>query len=184
MAQGRRVERLASLLRREISELLNGGIRDARVHQGMVSITRVDVAGDLQHGKIFVSVFGSEEQQRQAIEGLKAATPYVRGELGRRLRLRRMPELIFVLDRGLERGTAVLGLLQGLERERLLRESPTAPDQATSDQAAPDDAAPDEDALDEAAPDEATAAVPNGEPAPLLSRIPEASGEGSDGFEG
>jgi ribosome-binding factor A len=126
MAHGRRVERLASLMRREISELLSGGIRDARVHQGMVSITRVDVAGDLQHCKIFVSVFGSQELQEQAIEGLKAATPYVRGELGRRLRLRRMPELIFVLDRGLERGTAVLGLLRELERERLRRESDPA----------------------------------------------------------
>jgi ribosome-binding factor A len=122
MAQGRRVERLASLIRREISDLLSTGIRDARVHQGMVSITRVEVAGDLQHSKIFVSVFGTEEQQRQALEGLKAATPYVRGELGRRLRLRRMPELIFHLDRGLERGTAVLGLLQRLEQERLQRE--------------------------------------------------------------
>jgi ribosome-binding factor A len=122
MAQGRRVERLASLIRREISELLSTGIRDARVHQGMLSITRVDVAGDLQHCKIFVSVYGSEGQQREAIVGLKAATPYVRGELGRRLRLRRMPELIFLLDRGLERGTAVLGLLQELERERHRRE--------------------------------------------------------------
>jgi ribosome-binding factor A len=122
MAQGRRVERLASLIRREISDLLSTGIRDARVHQGMVSITRVEVAGDLQHSKIFVSVYGTEEQQRQALEGLKAATPYVRGELGRRLRLRRMPELIFLLDRGLERGTAVLGLLQRLEQERLQRQ--------------------------------------------------------------
>jgi len=130
MAQGRRVERLASLMRREISDLLSSGIRDARVHQGMISITRVDVAGDLQHCKIFVSVYGSEEEQSQVIEGLKAATPYVRGELGRRLRLRRMPELIFLLDRGLERGTAVLGLLQELERDRLRREEgePTPPE--------------------------------------------------------
>lgn len=128
MAHSRRVERLASLIRREISELLSSGIRDARVHQGMVSITRVDVAGDLQHCKIFISVYGTQDQQGQALEGLKAATPYVRGELGRRLQLRRMPELVFLLDRGLERGTAVLGLLQGLERERINRQEgdPTA----------------------------------------------------------
>lgn len=122
MAQGRRVERLASLLRREISELLSSGIRDARVHQGMVSITSVEVAGDLQHCKIYVSVFGTEEQKGQALEGLKAATPYVRGELGRRLQLRRIPELVFLLDRGLERGSTVLGLLHGLEQERLQRQ--------------------------------------------------------------
>ncbi|MFN7678522.1 MAG: 30S ribosome-binding factor RbfA [Cyanobacteriota bacterium] len=121
MAQGRRVERVASLMRREISDLLSSGIRDARVHQGMVSVTSVDVAGDLQHCKVFVSVYGTEEERGQAMEGLKAATPYVRGELGRRLALRRIPEVLFVLDRSLERGSAVLGLLNALERERLHR---------------------------------------------------------------
>lgn len=118
MAQGRRVERVASLVRREISELLTTSIRDARVHQGLVSITSVEVAGDLQHCKIFVSVYGSEEERRQALEGLKAATPYVKGELGRRLQLRRTPEVVFQVDRSLERGSAVLGLLHKLEQER------------------------------------------------------------------
>ena len=58
MAQGRRVKRVAALIRKETSELLISGIRDERVHQGMVSITDVEVAGDLQHCKIFVSIFG------------------------------------------------------------------------------------------------------------------------------
>ena len=58
MAQGRRVERVAALIRKEVSELMINGIRDERVHQGMVSITEVEVSGDLQHCKIFVSVFG------------------------------------------------------------------------------------------------------------------------------
>jgi ribosome-binding factor A len=119
MAQGRRVERVASLIRKEVSELLSSSIRDARVHQGMVSVTNVDVAGDLQHCKIFVSVFGTEEERRQALEGLKAATPYVKGELGRRLKLRRTPEVVFQDDRSLERGSAVLGLLSELEQKRL-----------------------------------------------------------------
>ncbi|MEB3304441.1 MAG: 30S ribosome-binding factor RbfA [Cyanobium sp.] len=118
MAQGRRVERVASLIRREISELLCTSVRDARVHQGMVSITGVEVAGDLQHCKIFVSVYGSDEERRQALEGLKAASPYLRGELGRRLELRRTPEVVFHEDRSLERGSAVLGLLQSLEQQR------------------------------------------------------------------
>ena len=118
MAQSRRVERVASLIRREISELLIGGIKDERVSQGMVSITNVEVAGDLQHCKIFVSVFGSEDDRSQAMAGLKSATPFVKGELGRRLKMRRTPELLFVLDRGIERGTSVLGLLNQLERER------------------------------------------------------------------
>jgi ribosome-binding factor A len=118
MAQGRRVERVAALIRREISDLLCSSIRDVRVHQGMVSITGVEVAGDLQHCKIFVSVYGTEEERQQALEGLKAATPYVRGELGRRLQLRRTPEVVFLEDRSLARGSAVLGLLSELEQKR------------------------------------------------------------------
>jgi ribosome-binding factor A len=143
MAQGRRVERVASLMRREISDLLSTGIRDARVHQGMVSITGVDVAGDLQHCKVFVSVYGTEEERSLAMEGLKAATPYVRGELGRRLALRRIPEVLFVLDRSLERGSAVLGLLNALERERLHRppDGPSPSDGASSSDASPTPAA-------------------------------------------
>lgn len=118
MAQGRRVERVAALIRREISELFQTGIRDERLHQGMVSITHVDLARDLQHCRIHVSVFGSEEQRQQAMDGLRSATPFLKGELGRRLQLRRTPELVFCLDRGLEQGSAVLGLLHQLERER------------------------------------------------------------------
>ena len=118
MAQGRRVERVAALIRKEVSQLLISGVRDERVHQGMVSITNVDVAGDLQHCKIFVSVFGEAEAQAQVLEGLQAASGFLRGELGRRLQMRRAPEVVFQLDRGLERGTTVLGLLNRLEDER------------------------------------------------------------------
>lgn len=140
MAQGRRVERVASLIRKEISELLSTGIRDGRVHQGMVSITSVEVAGDLQHCKIFVSVFGTEEERSQALEGLKAATPFVRGELGRRLQLRRTPEVVFQLDRSLERGSTVLGLLSELEQDRLRREQGKTPSSGSPslEQSSPD----------------------------------------------
>ncbi len=118
MAQGRRVERVAALIRREVSELLVNGIRDERVHQGMVSVTQVEVAGDLQHCRIRVSVLGSEQERQQVLEGLKAASSYVKGELGRRLKMRRTPEVVFQIDRGLERGASVLGLLNKLEEER------------------------------------------------------------------
>ena len=121
MAQGRRVERMAALIRREVSELLVNGIKDERVHQGMVSVTHADVAGDLQHCRIFVSVLGSNEDRQLVLDGLKAAAPYVKGELGRRLKMRRTPEVVFLLDKGLERGTTVLGLLGRLEADRLVR---------------------------------------------------------------
>ena len=118
MAQGRRVERVAALIRKETSELLINGIRDERVHKGMVSITSVEVAGDLQRCKIFVSIFGEPNDQNEVLEGLEAASGYLRGELGRRLQMRRAPEVKFQLDRGLEKGTSVLGLLNQLEDQR------------------------------------------------------------------
>jgi ribosome-binding factor A len=124
MAQGRRVERIAALIRREVSELLRSGIKDERIHSGLVSVTHAEVAGDLQHCRVFVSVLGSEDDRNQVLEGLKAAAPYVKGELGRRLRLRRTPEVAFQLDRGLERGTSVLELLHRLEEKRQERGEP------------------------------------------------------------
>jgi len=118
MADSRRVERVAALIRREMSELLINGIRDERVQLGMISITAVQVAGDLQHCRIYVSVLGSDAERDQALEGLRCASSYVKGELSRRMKLRRTPEVVFYLDKGLEKGTAVLGVLQRLENER------------------------------------------------------------------
>jgi ribosome-binding factor A len=118
MAQGRRVERIAALIRREVSELLLSGIKDERIHSGMVSITHVELAGDLQHCRIFVSVLGSDADRARVLEGLRAASAYVKGEIGRRLRLRRTPEVAFQLDRGLDRGGTVLELLGRLEEAR------------------------------------------------------------------
>ncbi|MCT4365860.1 MAG: 30S ribosome-binding factor RbfA [Synechococcaceae cyanobacterium MAG-AL1] len=145
MAQGRRVERVAALIRREVSELLVHGLKDERIALGMVSVTTVEVAGDLQHCKIFVSIFGSEDDRQEALAGLKSATPFVKGELGRRLKLRRTPEVIFQLDRGIEKGTTVLGLLNQLGRQRLERgEIP-----AGSDEAAVGEPGVDQPSLDE-----------------------------------
>jgi len=130
MAQSRRVERVAASIRREVSELLVNGIKDDRVSLGMVSVTNVEVAGDLQHCKIFVSVYGTPEVQQQALAGLRSAASYVKGELSRRLNMRRTPEVIFHLDRGIEKGTSVLGLLNQLEQQRQERgEVPEGSDQ-------------------------------------------------------
>ncbi|MCX5946203.1 MAG: 30S ribosome-binding factor RbfA [Cyanobacteria bacterium] len=126
MAQGRRVERVAASIRREVSELLVNGIKDDRVNLAMVSVTNVDVAGDLQHCKVHVSIFGTEADRQQALEGLQSASSYVKGELSRRLNMRRTPEVIFLLDRGIEKGTTVLGLINKLGAERLVKGEPPA----------------------------------------------------------
>ncbi|KAB8332045.1 30S ribosome-binding factor RbfA [Scytonema tolypothrichoides VB-61278] len=120
MATDRRVSRVAELIKREVSQMLLNGIKDDRVGTGMVSVTDVDVSGDLQHAKIFVSIYGTEEAKAETMAGLKSATGYVRSELGARVRLRRTPEVVFIEDRSIERGTKVLSLLNKLQLERQL----------------------------------------------------------------
>lgn len=118
MATDRRVARVAELIKREVGQMLISDIKDDRVGVGMVSVTEVDVSGDLQHAKIFVSIYGTDAARAATMEGLKSATGYVRSALGQRIRLRRTPEVIFVEDRSIERGTQVLSLLNRLEAER------------------------------------------------------------------
>lgn len=118
MATSRRVARVSEQIKREVSKMLLHDIKDDRVGAGMVSVTDVDVSGDLQHAKIFVSVYGTEEAKAETMAGLKSATGYVRSELGQRIRLRRTPEVLFVEDRSLERGDKVLNLINQLSRDR------------------------------------------------------------------
>ncbi|MBW4583187.1 MAG: 30S ribosome-binding factor RbfA [Tildeniella nuda ZEHNDER 1965/U140] len=118
MATSRRVERVAELIKREVSQMLLSGIKDDRVGSGIVSVTDVQVAGDLQHAKVFVSIYGTSEAKAETMAGLKSATGFVRSELGQRIRLRRTPEVIFLEDSSLERGDKVLSLLNRLSQER------------------------------------------------------------------
>ncbi|BAZ03410.1 30S ribosome-binding factor RbfA [Calothrix sp. NIES-3974] len=117
MATNRRVSRVAELIRREVSQMLLHDIKDDRVGMGMVSVTDVDVSGDLQHAKIYVSIYGNDEAKAQTMAGLKSATGYVRSELGARVRLRRTPEVVFIEDKSIERGSRVLSLLNKISLE-------------------------------------------------------------------
>ena len=115
MANSRRVSRVSSLIKREVSQMLLHDIKDDRVGAGMVSVTEVDVSGDLQHATIFVSIYGSEQAQAETMEGLKSSTSFVRRELSHRMRLRRSPEVIFRQDHSLERGDRMVHLLNQIK---------------------------------------------------------------------
>lgn len=119
MANDRRVARVSSSIKREISQMLMMGIKDERVGSGMISVTDVEVSGDLQHAKVFVSIYGTEDAKAEAMDGLHASEGYVRREIGKRVRLRRTPTVTFHEDLSLERGTRVLSLLNKLEADRL-----------------------------------------------------------------
>jgi ribosome-binding factor A len=108
-----RVARLDQLLQEEISAVLAREVHDPRI--GFVTVTDVDVAPDLRHATVWVSVIGPEEERRETVRALGRAMPFVRGRLGR-LRLKRIPELHLRVDDSVERGARVLRLIDELER--------------------------------------------------------------------
>ena len=110
-----RTDRLDELLREEISAVIQRDVDDPRV--GFVTITDVEVAPDLRHAKVWVSVIGSEQERRDTLRALNRAMPFVRQRLGK-LRLKRIPELHVKLDTTAERGTRVLRILDDLESGR------------------------------------------------------------------
>ncbi len=141
MPTDRRVSRVAAQIKREVSQILMQEVKDDRVGSGMVSITDVEVAGDLQHVKIFVSIYGSEEARQETMVGLRAATGYIRSTLGQRVRLRRTPEVVFLEDRSLERGDKMLSLLNHISENRKPDED-QQPLEDSSEQYIPDTSQP------------------------------------------
>ena len=106
---GRRVERLNEQFRRELTEILHGEAKDPRV--GQATITAVRAAPDLSFARVFVAPGANEGVEQELLEGLRAALPFVRRELGARMRIRRVPELRFEIDRALAYGQRIEQLL-------------------------------------------------------------------------
>ena len=105
-----RIERLNNLIRHEISDLLQRQVKDPRLGN-LVTVTEVSVSPDLRQAKIFVSHMGSEQEKRETLSVLAAASGFFRKELARRLKLRRIPELSFQWDESIERGARLLHLI-------------------------------------------------------------------------
>ena len=108
-----RLDRVDELLREEIGAVLAREVNDPRV--GFVTITRVETTPDLARALVWVSVIGTPAERTSAIRALEHAMPFVRRQLGARIRIRRIPELHVRLDESIERGTRVLKLLDDLE---------------------------------------------------------------------
>ncbi|MBI2847167.1 MAG: 30S ribosome-binding factor RbfA [Chloroflexi bacterium] len=112
-----RTLRINNLLREEISDLLQHQVRDPRLGH-IVSITEVETSTDLRHARVFISVLGTEENKKEAMEGIATASNFLRRELARRLSLRRIPELTFSRDDSIERGTRLLKLIDEVSKDK------------------------------------------------------------------
>lgn len=109
-----RAQRVGEEIKKEISEIIRLELKDPAL-QGMTSVTDAEVSRDLSHARIYVSIFAAEPEQAAVLKVLEKATGFIRSELGKRLRLRHIPELVFKLDRSMEYGFHIDGVLKKLD---------------------------------------------------------------------
>ena len=112
----RRIERLNSMILRDLSQTLRTEVKDPRV-TGVVSITRVDTSADYQHAKVYVSVYGTLREKETTMAALESASGFMRRQLRGRLETRNVPILRFLLDETLAEGNQMLDLIDSLIAE-------------------------------------------------------------------
>lgn len=109
-----RANRIAEQMKKEMGDIISMKIKDPRV--GFVTVTDVEVTGDLQQATIYISVLGSEKEKQDSLLGLTKAKGFIRSEIGKRIRLRKTPELIFEFDEALAYGNRIETILRDLNK--------------------------------------------------------------------
>lgn len=110
-----RNERVRKTLMKEIADIIQKELRDSRI-AGVISITDIELAHDNSYAKVYYSVFAADDAKQKTIEALEENVPKIRYEVGKRIRLRLTPELRFIPDDSLERGTHVMDLIDKISR--------------------------------------------------------------------
>lgn len=114
--EGKRSDKVADLIQKEISQMLMRNLKDPRI--GFVTITKVAVSEDCRMAKIYFSVTGSSDERERSTEGLNSAKGYVRKELGRRIRMKYTPEITFQFDPSIEYAIHIGEVIHRLKEER------------------------------------------------------------------
>ncbi|WP_238653751.1 30S ribosome-binding factor RbfA [Paenibacillus piscarius] len=109
-----RAGRVGEQIKKELSQLIQSGLKDPRV--GFVTVTGVDVTNDLSQAKVYLSVFGDEAQQSDSLKAIEKAGGFLRSEIGKAIRLRHTPELIFKIDESVAYGSHIEKLLGEIEK--------------------------------------------------------------------
>lgn len=112
----RRQERMAVEIKKVLASIIQDQIKDPRIDFGAVSITRVDVAQDISHARIYFSILGDEEKQAATMQALQKARGYIRSELAKAIQIRHAPELEFRIDHSIEQGMRITSLLDSLSK--------------------------------------------------------------------
>lgn len=110
-----RPNRVGEQIKKELSHILQQEMKDPRI--GFVTVTGVEVTGDLQQATVYVSVLGNEADRENTLAGLEKAKGFIRTEIGRRIRLRHTPELSFKVDETIQYGSRIEKLLKEVNRD-------------------------------------------------------------------
>lgn len=110
-----RASRVSEQMKKELGEIVNQKLKDPRI--GFVTITDVELTNDLQQATVYISVLGDDEEKDKTLEGLQKATGFIRSEIGKRIRLRKVPEINFSFDEAHEYGSRIDSILQKLKEE-------------------------------------------------------------------
>lgn len=110
-----RVSRVGEQIKKELSLILQKELKDPRI--GFVTVTGVDVTNDLSQATVYLSVLGDEAQKESTLQALAKGQGFIRSEIGKRVRLRHTPELIFKFDTSIEYGNRIEQLLEQINRE-------------------------------------------------------------------
>ncbi|AYC29282.1 30S ribosome-binding factor RbfA [Paenisporosarcina cavernae] len=110
-----RSTRIGEQMKKELSEIISRKLKDPRI--GFVTVTDVEVTGDLQQATVFITVLGDEKKREETLKGLAKAKGFMRTEIGQRIRLRKTPELMFEFDESADYGNRIDSLLRSLNDE-------------------------------------------------------------------
>jgi ribosome-binding factor A len=116
MRQYKRSHRVGDLMREVISEMILRDLSDPRLET--VTITEVEVTDDLKQARVFFSARGDQGREKSAVQGLESASGLIKRKLGRELRLRYTPELMFKVDHSFEYGSKIDRLIQNIKEEQ------------------------------------------------------------------
>ncbi|MEK8130186.1 30S ribosome-binding factor RbfA [Paenibacillus filicis] len=105
-----RVGRVGEQIKKEISQIIQSELKDPRI--GFITVTGVDVTNDYSQAKVYLSVLGTDEQREETLKALARSSGFIRSELGKRIRIRKIPDLLFKFDASIDYGSKIQNILQ------------------------------------------------------------------------
>ena len=118
MSQTRRIQKVSSLLKKELSLILNNDLDEPIISDNFISISKIEISPDLYYCKIYITCSIEDKKKETIVNSLNNSKSFIRHKLTQRIQMRRIPELTFKVDRALEKGLAVLKVLDKLRDQK------------------------------------------------------------------